>query len=406
MGLQDLTPQLRTRLSRVERAVGLFVMLATFLLLAGFSYYFYYTADRKGWFKTKAPFFTYVKNATGLGVGAPVKMMGFDVGQITRITAEDPGKDYNVYVEFYVQGEYIGYVWNDSRVKVIAADFLGGRNLEILQGGWNGYTNANGTKKDLHAVYEQKGKTLTAVWLDQEGRYERITKDSKPYWLLSDESPAVTERLERLVDTAEKALPNFLTLTNQLTTILDNTARVSANADELVDEARPIVTNLAAISERLKDPRGSLGEWLIPTNINTELEKTLVSANSLLTNSSRTLTNVDNTLLVASNAIKTADATLASAQTVVTNADEHLAVLVSNLNRTLDNIANMTSNLNSQVQANSNIVTEISDAIVHADELMQGLKRHWLLRSAFKEKKTNQPPPKSTTPPLGPPRRY
>src|SRR5580765_7357512 len=34
--VQDLTPQLRTRLSRVERAVGIFVSVATLLLLAGF----------------------------------------------------------------------------------------------------------------------------------------------------------------------------------------------------------------------------------------------------------------------------------------------------------------------------------------------------------------------------------
>jgi hypothetical protein len=35
VGVQDLTPQLRTRLSRVERVVGVFVSLATLLLLAG-----------------------------------------------------------------------------------------------------------------------------------------------------------------------------------------------------------------------------------------------------------------------------------------------------------------------------------------------------------------------------------
>ena len=60
MALQDLTPQLRTRLSRMERAVGVFVMLALGLLLFGFCYYVYNTAERKGWFKFKAPYFTFV----------------------------------------------------------------------------------------------------------------------------------------------------------------------------------------------------------------------------------------------------------------------------------------------------------------------------------------------------------
>src|SRR5690242_1994014 len=101
MALQDLTPQLRTRLSRMERAVGIFVLLATALLVFGFGYYIYNTAQRKGWFKIKAPYFTFIDRATGLKIGDPVTLMGFEVGRITEITAQ-PAEDfvYNVYVEF------------------------------------------------------------------------------------------------------------------------------------------------------------------------------------------------------------------------------------------------------------------------------------------------------------------
>src|SRR5262245_51693447 len=101
MALQDLTPQLRTRLSRMERAVGIFVMLAFGLLLFGFGYYIYNTAERKGWFLTKAPYFTFINSAAGLKIGDPVKLMGFDAGTITRI--EPMAADqfaYNVYIEF------------------------------------------------------------------------------------------------------------------------------------------------------------------------------------------------------------------------------------------------------------------------------------------------------------------
>ncbi|HEX4646005.1 MAG TPA: hypothetical protein VH598_10380, partial [Verrucomicrobiae bacterium] len=69
MALQDLTPQLRTRLNRMERAVGWFVMLATGLLVFGFGYYIYNAAESKGWFKTKAMFYTYADDGAGFGVG-------------------------------------------------------------------------------------------------------------------------------------------------------------------------------------------------------------------------------------------------------------------------------------------------------------------------------------------------
>ena len=77
MPLQDLTPQLRTRLNKVERAVGWFVFLATALLLFGFGYYLYHTAERKGWFLVKAKFYTYVNNAAGLNVGDEVAVLIF-----------------------------------------------------------------------------------------------------------------------------------------------------------------------------------------------------------------------------------------------------------------------------------------------------------------------------------------
>ncbi|MGO8764444.1 MAG: hypothetical protein ACLQSR_04820, partial [Limisphaerales bacterium] len=63
MPLQDLTPQLRTRLSHMERAVGWFVFLATALLIFGFGYYLYHLADQRGWFKIKANFHTYLQSS-------------------------------------------------------------------------------------------------------------------------------------------------------------------------------------------------------------------------------------------------------------------------------------------------------------------------------------------------------
>ena len=86
----------------MERAVGWFVFLATALLLFGFGYYIYHTAERKGWFKIKAPFFTYVQSSAGLNVGDPVYMMGFPVGEITFIHPMPPGDRRNVRVEFEV----------------------------------------------------------------------------------------------------------------------------------------------------------------------------------------------------------------------------------------------------------------------------------------------------------------
>jgi ABC-type transporter Mla subunit MlaD len=166
--------------------------------------------------------------------------------------------------------------------------------------------------------------------------------------------------LETLVSGLEGALPNILNLTNQLASVLNNTAKATEKLDSVLSSAQPLVTNLTFITGNIRDPKGSLGDWIIPTNLNAQLQHTL----------------------------KTADTTLA-------NTDSNLTSVATNLDRTLENLANVTSNLNAQVQANSHILDHVSEAVVHSDEFVQGLKHHWLLRSAFKKKKEdNAEPPK------------
>jgi len=358
MALQDLTPQLRTRLSRMERAVGIFVGLATLLLLSGFFYYLYHTAARKGWFLTKVTYFTYVDRADGLKEGDPVKLMGLPAGEITRIVPEDPNSQYNIYIEFKIKEPNFGYIWfPDSGVKVTAADFLGNRSLEVTKGGNSGSTNY-----DYHATYREEvingKKVVTGMWLDKEGKYAPYTKDSK-YWLLADESPALTERLEKVAREVEQALQHFLNLTNQLTEVLTNSAQAASNLNALALDARPTITNLAEITVQLREFNGSLGRWLFSTNFNQQLELAATNANATLS-----------------------------------SVDTNLVVVAEKLTLALDNLANITSNLNAQVQSNTNVLSAISAAVIHTDELVQGLKRHWLLRSAFRTKATNQPPSK------------
>lgn len=162
-----------------------------------------------------------------------------------------------------------------------------------------------------------------------------------------------------------EALPNILGLTNQLFATLTNAVQITSKANTLLRDIHPSVTNLAIITGTLTNPKGSLGDWLIPTNIVTQVEQTLVVAKNTITNANTTLIHVD----------------------------AQLTALAGELERTLSNIADITSNLNSQVQGNTNLISSISDTIVHTDEMIQGLKKHWLLRSAFK-KKDSLPPVK------------
>ena len=305
MALQDLTPQLRTRLSRMERAVGWFVFLATAFLLAGFAYYIYSMAERKGWFIPKARYFTFTDTATGLKVGDPVKLMGFDVGQITRIDAQPPFNYYNVYVEFEIMDRYNGYLWTTGSVaRVAGVGLLGQRELEVTKGagGYPAYLfhplkeltvreaqnlsdpgkwrlareirDATGSnvllrawtalwKSNLVRLAELPGGKIpaldlrkrtplpTAVWSAKAGAYEPFWKTNL-YWLPADETPALTERLEKLVTQVEQALPNYLALTNPIARVLNNSATLTSNLNVVALNTQQAVSNVAAITADLR----------------------------------------------------------------------------------------------------------------------------------------------------------
>lgn len=370
MPVQDLTPQLRTRLSRVERVVGVFVSLATLLLLVGFGYYVYHTGARKGWWTFKAKYHTFVDSGAGLNVGGDVRLLGFSVGKITEVTAMPPFNDYGaVYLAFYVLDPFQGYIWTDSEVRVVAGDFLGGRIIEVTPGGSSLKTNA-AAAQELFPSYKETNGTFY-VYDHKTGEHHPLDPGSpngrpKGYTFhKAVESPAVTERLEGIANQVEAAIPGILAMTNQLNQVLANVVSVTDRAETLLNQAQPIMRNVSVITSNLQDPKGSLGEWVLPTNLHTQLLQTLSSANITLTNASQ----------------------------MIAHTDTNVSTLVTNIDLTLINLANITSNLNQQVQSNTNLLKAISDLIRNTDDMVQGLKRHWFLRGAFKKKDEPQPPP-------------
>lgn len=386
MALQDLTPQLRTRLNRMERAVGVFVLVAAVLLLAGFGYYLRQTAIRKGWFLKKITYQTCVESASGLKVGNPVKLMGFDIGEITAVIPNDPYDFYNITIQFEVkldQYNYPGYIWSDSKAKVNAGDLLGGRFLEITKGKGGVPTIRQDTNtvaiqmlrgKLVEERYKERFKELYAVELDEPhprsvddinaqvwgelkavveahplAYYTNLSAETV-YFLVPQESPAVTDRIQGLVDQVERALPGILALTNKINAVLGNSAVLASNLNIVALNAQPAASNFASLAAELRGP-GALGQWALGTNGQQSLDATLANANLLLAHS-----------------------------------DTNLIALMEIFGESLENLAGITSNLNAQVQANTNLLGSISQAVVNTDDLVQGLKRHWLLRSAFKKK--------------------
>jgi hypothetical protein len=201
----------------------------------------------------------------------------------------------------------------------------------------------NNLEKDKHSI--------VASWDGRFHHYKIFKPGDDTAWLRAVETPPISDQLQAMVTQVQTALPNILALTNKLAVILDNSANATSNLNSTLVEARPMITNFALVSAQLREPGGPL-VWALGTNGNQQLQGALTNANALLASTDTNLTTI------------------------------------------LLQLADITSNLNAQVQASTNMLSTISKTVSDADDFVQGLKHHWLLRSAFKTKATNAPPAK------------
>lgn len=377
MALQDLTPQLRTRLRKVEWLVGLFLGLTALLMLAAFGYFVKRTADARGWFVVEAPYYTYLSDGSGLRPGTPVNMMGFKIGEVRSVTALSVDdrlynpyyseNNYNVFVAFAVREPYPGYIGTDSRVRVggYPVDLLGGTTLEITPGTQNGvptYRRGEGGRPEI--LWEKyayvAGRERTNFL-----RYGPLTNGTKGYFVAREAGGAMLLEVQEI-----------------LRNVRESTATLNA--------ALPAFTN--AVLPTLATLRDAL------PGLTNELQQVLLTAR-------QTLPGLTNNL----------DAVLANTRELTANLRDSWPMLTNNLDQTLlatrllashvtGVIPTLSSNLNLTLTNVNVLLTRDTNITAYTSQLMsnvnQVLTRHWLFRSAFKPKA----PPRETRAAGRPPR--
>ncbi len=365
MPSNDLMPQMRTRLNHVERWAGVFVLLAVLIALGGLGQYVYTTAVNKGWKRKKVPYFTLVSSADGLKVGSEVKLMGFKAGTITDILPNAPGDYYNVTVRVEIGEPYYGYLWTDSTVE-LKASLLGGKSLVVTKGGSSGDLNVSATYMEKNGDFFQ--------WVPASGdkkahwAVKPTEREDMGYLIMCQENADVVNSANTLVTKISDELPGLLSLTNQVADLLEASTVLLRHASDAMAELKPVVANVQTISTMLTNENGSLGQWVIPTEMNSEITETI-----------------------------------AASKGTVKTAETNLVVLSQSLNESLQNISDITANLRQQVEVNSFMLSSISEMILNLDDFVAGLKRNWLLKGSFEQVpvSTNDVPKAIHTPSIG-----
>ncbi|MBL9025196.1 MAG: MCE family protein [Myxococcales bacterium] len=115
-----------------DMKVGIFVVLGLFF--AGLVIFL--IGDERRLFSKSVEFKTTFLDVSGLKPGAPVRLGGIDIGQVSYVgydkkNAEDP----TVYVTFWVSDTEKGRIRRDTRAKIATKGLLGDKMVELTMGG-------------------------------------------------------------------------------------------------------------------------------------------------------------------------------------------------------------------------------------------------------------------------------
>jgi len=382
MALQDLTPQLRTRLRRVEWIVVLFLAGSVMLALLGFGWFIKSTGDQRGWWVTQVPYYTYLADAGAVTEGTKVKMMGFTIGEVVKVDTTDDNEwnrsqGYNVFVRFLVRDPYQGYIFTDSYVKVagLPIDLAGGSYLEVVRTGGKGIpttTNLPGGRPKV--LWDKYAYNLGKAEVTNFVRYDVTTKEDKGYFLKTEPAGDLIGELTILIPKIREAF-----------------SKPGGIGDLLIP------TNLAS---RLDRP-GGLGDLVLPTNLNAALYQTLTNVDYQIRDVGILVSNLDKTVPPLLTGLNTSLPPALTALTpLLTNLDRTLPPLLTNLDTQISGVGPLVSNLNQTLpgvltqadltlgQVRSNTLPAADLLLTNTGEFVGGLKRHWLFRGAFK---TNAP---------------
>lgn len=128
--------------------VGLTVIVASIVL----GVLIFLMTGTTGLFTRKITIFSYIDNAGGLRKGAPVRLQGVDIGNVTGIRVVPQKSPNPVEIQMKVSTRYQDFLKTDSKVELSTAGVLGETFVDIDSRGATGTAVKDGTVLEAQAV--------------------------------------------------------------------------------------------------------------------------------------------------------------------------------------------------------------------------------------------------------------
>ena len=323
-----------------DKFVGLFVLVAVVFITGAVVV----TSINKRWFARDYEYFTRFFSADGLSVGMPLKLRGFEIGKIKRITLNDQNK---VDITFVIYDTYIAKITEGSVIELVA-------NPIGLGGGLNFYP---GIGSDV--LLEE----FSYIPSNQSKEGKELLNGGKA------DIPGGVDAISAIMDNINPILVGVADITVSLTAILNQLD--SAMAGNTASPLGGMLVNLEQTTDEINDILPAVGGIL------GEVEKITASL-AVLSSHMEDPTGLVPTLLDPSGSL----------DTILNDNNElygYITAILGEVQTNLENLSSMTNDLKGITPELNVVLDETTGAIREGKKVLEGLSNNPLLRKGISD---------------------
>jgi phospholipid/cholesterol/gamma-HCH transport system substrate-binding protein len=265
----------RRQLTWTELRVGLFVLVALFVLGAGI---FYVTGP--GFLGPKYKLRTYFPEVAGVTNGAPVRLDGVDIGNVEairlvpRTQGKSPEKSRNIELVLKLDKRFQDDILTDSTAVLVTEGLLGNRYVNIQRG----FTGV--PLKDNQEVAGMAEKSLSDVMASMQG----LTVDIHGLVTSIQEGKGTIGKL-MTDDEAYKHLNSLLARSDQMVAGIQNgrgTIGKLVTSDEFYGKVNSAIDNVNGVVTDVRSQKGTIGKLLYDPSLYDEAKKALANGDAMI----------------------------------------------------------------------------------------------------------------------------
>jgi len=259
--------------------VGLTVLLASIVIAV---LIFLISGGPSTFFTPKLFIKAYFDNASGLRVGAPVRLEGVDLGNVTRITVVPDRPLSPVEVTMKVTTKYRGSLHKDSVATLATAGVLGETFVDVNSRGATGPEVQNGDVLKTHETPD-----IQDVVRASQGTLQNVD--------------ILVRRLDRIVSAIERGegsigkviydptlynrlnstVSEFQGIVNQVSEGKGSIGKL-ISSDELYDKLNDSVDKLSKLVDEVDQGQGTVGKLIKDPSLYNNANQTIAKANKLM----------------------------------------------------------------------------------------------------------------------------